>query len=99
MPAMVMVPAALMPAVPATAVSHRRAAFRAQLPMLVHHARRDFPFIRNEFAAKLQRIGLTDLARVALSGGALDAGQDHSASQYQCQSHKMHGPHCFPQYV
>ena len=94
---MPVVAAALMPAVPA-AVGHREAAFRAQLAMLTHHAGGDFSFIRNEFAAKRQRIVLTDLARIALGGGAMDAGYDHSDSQYQCQSCKMHGPHCFPQY-
>lgn len=93
-----MVTAAFMPAVPA-AVAHREAAFRAQLPVLTYHASSDFMFIRNEFAAKRQCIVLTDLARVALGGGAMDAGYDRSETQYQCQSCKMHGPHCFPQYL
>ena len=96
MPAMPMVTAAFVPGVPTAAMSYRRAAFRAHLPMLAPHASSDFLFIRNEFAAKLQRIVLTDLARVALGGGAVDAGYDHSDSQHQCQSHKMDGPHSFP---
>lgn len=98
MPAMPMVTAAFMPAVPA-AVAHREAAFRAQLPVLTYHASSDFMFIRNEFAAKRQCIVLTDLAGVALGGGAMDAGYDRSETQYQCQSCKMRGPHCFPQYL
>jgi hypothetical protein len=95
---MVMMTAPFVPAVPA-AVGHREAAFRAHLPVLAHHAGRDFPFIRDEFAAKRQCIVLTDLARVALGGGAMDAGYDRGKTQYQCQSCKMHGPHCFPQYL
>lgn len=95
---MPMVTAAFMSAVPA-AVGHREAAFRAQLPVLTHHAGGDLMFIRNEFAAKRQCIVLTDLARVALGGGAMDAGYHPGETQYQCQSRNLHGSHCFPQYL
>jgi hypothetical protein len=79
MPAMPMVPAAFVPGVPA-AMGHREAAFRAHLPMLAHHAGGNLLFVRNEFAAKVQRIVLTDLARVALGAGTMDARDDHGDS-------------------
>ncbi len=88
-------PAPFVPGVPA-AMGHREAAFRAHLPMFAHHAGGDFLFIRNEFAAKLHRIVLTNLARVALGAGTMNAGYDHNGSECQHRSHKVDGPHGFP---